>query len=303
MKIKRFVKKIKWKIFNLIEEKRGRFITVHERPFFAKDMEITNSLSENYPKTAILVQGPVLEKRDFTLETIRLYKKIFKNEIIILSTWNDAPKDIIEKIEKENIKIVFSEKPKVSGYKNLNYQLISTQKGIEEAQKLNARYIIKTRTDQRFYNPNTIGFLHSLLKIFPSNSNYPPQKEKIIAINQGTSKYKKYHLCDQFQFGYIEDVKKIWNIELLKDNQELESTENYVFKKYLSGIGWNIKNTEKDSLSAYGNLCIIIDRQMIDWYWYKYTRHREFRKLDYKYKVHDLSFSEWIQIYKKSKYE
>lgn len=56
-----------------------------------------------------------------------------------------------------------SERPADPGSGNLNLQLTSTRAGTETARDLGAEYVLKARSDQRLYAPQSLPFLHSLL--------------------------------------------------------------------------------------------------------------------------------------------
>ena len=64
-------------------------------------------------KFAIIIQGPIENEDEFTLETVKIYKKIFPNTKIILSTWNTEKQSIIDKFKRENIEIILNEIPKI----------------------------------------------------------------------------------------------------------------------------------------------------------------------------------------------
>ena len=283
-------------LFNVVEQMRRHFITIHERPFSAKQIKI-ESTNYPYPRTAIVIQGPVVEKRNFTLETVRFYKGLFKETEIILATWADISSSTLSLFQKESIHVVRTSYPEHNGRRNINLQLASTQAGIKKAEELGVTHVLKTRTDQRFHNPHLLAFLHNLHKTFPSLEKYPQQKERIIVGHQGTSKYKIYDINDQFQFGTLSDMKMFWNIPLVAPDKELPSTETHLFTTYLKKLGRELDWTNADSLEALATTCIVVDKQSIDLYWYKYIRHREYRMVDYKYRVHDLSFSEWLILY------
>ena len=58
-------------------------------------------------KVAIVVQGPVIIKNDFTFETLKLYVNIFPNEIIVLSTWDcNKNVEVFAKIRNLGVHIV-----------------------------------------------------------------------------------------------------------------------------------------------------------------------------------------------------
>ncbi len=92
--------------------------------------------SDENNKIAIVVQGPIIIKNDFTFETLKLYINIFPNAIVILSTWDDQSVRVISKIRDLGIRVIINKYPKYSGIGNVNYQIISTINGLVKAESL-----------------------------------------------------------------------------------------------------------------------------------------------------------------------
>ena len=69
------------------EKSTDEFLTMHWRPVYA-DKNLSVSDQPLKRKTCIVMQGPLLDFKDFTFETIKLYNKIFPSVDVILSTWN-----------------------------------------------------------------------------------------------------------------------------------------------------------------------------------------------------------------------
>jgi len=93
-------------IFNIIKKSKTNFVTYHSWPKHAEDIGIWSDQLVHSPRIAIVLQGPLKKEDDFTLETIKLYKKSFNEAIIILSTWDDENKSYIEKIRNEGIEVL-----------------------------------------------------------------------------------------------------------------------------------------------------------------------------------------------------
>ena len=153
------------------------------------------------------MQGPIIEKNQFTLETIKLYQRNFPKAKIILSTWESERKKI-KNVESADFKILF-EVPKYQniGYKSTNLQILSTQNGLNYLKHKEYNYILKTRTDQRYSNPEMLIFLKSLLKNFPiNNPKVLKQEQRLIGLSFNTFLYRLYGLSDMFLFGTTNDV-------------------------------------------------------------------------------------------------
>ena len=101
----RKIKSGKDKFFLLWKNFWNGYITFHIRPKRSSDTDVCSDSLNIYPKVAIIIQGPLLKKNNFTIETVKLYKKIFSNYLIILSTWEDEDQEYLSEIKKENILI------------------------------------------------------------------------------------------------------------------------------------------------------------------------------------------------------
>ena len=85
--LKSFFKKllnVKDLAINIGENILDSYITYHVRPKFANQVNLSADTLTVYPKVAIIIQGPLLAKDKFTLNTVRIYKKLFKNYLIII---------------------------------------------------------------------------------------------------------------------------------------------------------------------------------------------------------------------------
>ena len=75
-------------------------------------------------KIAIIIQGPIQEKFNFLKNTLEIYKKIFKNSIIIISTWKNENVEKINTLKDQNIHILYNDEPEKSK-SNINHQIHS----------------------------------------------------------------------------------------------------------------------------------------------------------------------------------
>ena len=114
-------------------------------------------------KISIIIQGPILRKDNFTINTINLYLKHCKSTII-LSTWKDnlSKKEIL-RLKKKGVKIIINELPNLAGPGNINFQLKTTSEALKLSAKLGNKFSIKTRTDCRIYLNN---FDEELLRLY-----------------------------------------------------------------------------------------------------------------------------------------
>ena len=153
---------------------------------------------------AIVLQGPVLN--EFTAETVKIYRKIFPKAAIIASTWKSTDEKLSDELKTLADEVILSDPPEVPGVGNVNYQVKSSYAGIRRAHELGIPYAVKTRVDQRIYNPIMFEYMKSLLEAYPLDSKYSQwQKERIIAL-QGGGIAEHYYISDYFYFGTTQDL-------------------------------------------------------------------------------------------------
>ncbi len=290
---------------SLMEITTKTFITYHIRPQSAEKHEYISGRDYVYPHSAIVIQGPVVVKNDFTLETIRRYKKYFPQAIIILSTWDDIGATAYKQIQREHIEMILNKKPEFSGYKNINLQIISTAAGIMRAKSKGAEYILKTRTDQRFYHPHLLPFLYKTIESFPISAVGTQQNNRLIFSSASKrSQYRLYDASDMMMFGHADDVDAYWKIQPLAMGTTLsvDAPEQHLMTAFLARIGHEPMNTVDDSLYVFRHYCIILDLPALDFYWFKYERHKEYKDIRYTSdEPHTISFLEWLSLYADSK--
>lgn len=312
--VKDMLKKLFKYCFKILEKPLSFFITFHSRPKRANQVGVWSDTLVAAPEVAIVLQGPILKDEDFTLETIRLYKKIFKNTLIILSTWESEEKDTayIEKVRQEISEIIFNKAPEYGGPSNINFQILSTNSGIRRAKELGVQYVLKTRTDQRMYGVNSLEFLHNLIKQFPVTHG-SKQQARIIGVSLNCFKFRLYDLSDMLQFGQIDDMLLYWaadperdttmavkdKIDAIFSGLKIAIPEVYFATEFLKKVGHTITWTLADSWQAFADRFCVVDEESVDLYWYKYARMKEHRYVRYSEMRNDqeMSFKEWFNIY------
>ena len=291
-----------------LEKRNKTFITYHQRPVFIEKKSFLKKHTRLLPKTALIIQGPIIKENNFTVETCKWYKETFSHAVIILSTWEDEDLKMIEDLKEHEIVVILNKKPAFSGTFNINYQIISTIQGLQKAAELNCEYALKTRTDQRLYNPDLDIHLHSLIKNYPipdSLKNY--FSERIVISSFTTLKYRPYCVSDMFMFGNVKDMMFYWSAELderpkikinevsILDSAKLKYGEVYISTAFLKRINWDMKWTIEDSWKVYKSFFILMDHHIMDLYWPKYNKDLEHRFKSYHPHSTELyTFNDWI---------
>lgn len=297
----------------IIDNTKNNYLTYHLRPKKAEDfnLESTCKIDE---KIAIIIQGPIQEKFDFLKNTLEIYKKIFKNSIIIISTWKSEDIEKINTLKDENIYILFNDEPEKS-QSNIDHQIFSTNIALKFAMNHNAKYSIKTRADVRINKSNLETFFISLIKTFPVKSN-SLIKSRIIVPSLITFKFRIFSLSDIVMFGETNDLLQYFDLELFRDGlKKFDLNEKKLLKnetpvvaeiflcarfmnKLDNSINWNLESWW-DSLKNY--FCII-DNSSLDLFWHKYDWNYEYRYIrTYSDKfARAIDFQDWLSLYNNS---
>ena len=297
----------------IIDNTKNNFLTYHLRPKKAEDfnLESTCKIDE---KIAIIIQGPIQEKFDFLKNTLEIYKKIFKNSIIIISTWKSEDIEKINTLKDENIYILFNDEPEKS-QSNIDHQIFSTNIALKFAMNHNAKYSIKTRADVRINKSNLETFFISLIKTFPVKSN-SLIKSRIVVPSLITFKFRIFSLSDIVMFGETNDLLQYFDLELFRDglkkfdlnekkllkNETPVVAEIFLCARFLNkldnSINWNLESWW-DSLKNY--FCII-DNSSLDLFWHKYDWNYEYRYIrTYSDKfARAIDFQDWLSLYNNS---
>ncbi|HEX8915872.1 MAG TPA: WavE lipopolysaccharide synthesis family protein [Humisphaera sp.] len=294
-----------------VEARDDTWMTIHARPRrTANARRAPDTISDLVPRIGIVLQGPITVADDFTLETVRLYRRHFPTADIIVSTWADEDAGQVAQLRDAGTTVLLNEKPSMSGHCNTNYQLASAVAGIRECAARGLPIALKSRTDQRMYAPNALSFLHAALTTFPPHPGFN-QKGRIIGVSTNTLKYRMYGLSDFLTFGYTDDLLEYWSCDpdtrtiqhnrpfTIGEHARDNLCETYFATAYLRRIGREIRWTLADSWDAFAAHFCIIDHNSLDLFWPKYHRWSEYRRLSYDRTRSDteMTFADWLLLY------
>lgn len=305
--------------FRLLERLfKTKIITFHVRPRFSNDFHIKSSGIRSR-KSGILMQGPIDHKDNFTIETIKIYKKLHPEVPLALSTWEDEDTASIDLIKELDVNVITSKKPefkslKNSSWKNVDLQMISVKEGIKAISEYDIDYCFKTRTDQRFYKSELFSFFFNLIDAYPLIDD-SIQNKRIISSSFATSKYRVYGLTDMMMFAEINDFKRYWNAENYSTgiqkfrssdddpippivSETLVGAEVYLMSSYLKEIGLKLDWSLDSYWEILGKYFLITDSNSLDMYWNKYNRESEYKYgRTYEQISHRLiDFSDWLRV-------
>lgn len=286
-------------LLSMWEHHTGMLFTFHTRPLYSSGVTHTSHSLVTPPSCAIVMQGPILHTENFTLETVRLYKKIYPWAKIIVSTWEGED---AQEVEKEGAAVLYNTKSQYRGPYNVNLQIISAREGMRAA--AGSEYVLKTRTDQRMYNPNIFESMTNTLSYFPAGPHSHQQKRLLFAT--GGHLHRPYLMPDMFVFGTAKDMLEYWDAPLVEEGapnpggDTIFRPELYLGSNYLQKKGWSLKWTTAQMWDIYRECFVFFDWNEIDLYWYKYHRfseHDERKGYTDHSSAHNLmGFMQWFNI-------
>lgn len=287
-----------WLLY-LVEHLTGSLLTIHWRPIRAADFTEPPNRYRHFPPCAIVLQGPLLHERSFTLETVRLYKKIFPYADIIVSTWDTEDPAAVAQLRTEDAVVLQSTPPSIRGAGNANLQIVSSAAGIQEAARRGAHYVLKHRSDQRIYSALALETMRNLVDYFPAGEK-SNQKKRIVFGNGGPS-FSPYWM-GEILFGDVTDLADYYAAPLVKADKSsylMYLVEVYLPSEFLKRKGWKLDWTIEQGLEVYKQCFIPLDWATLDLYWYKYRRYVSHHQRSYIYSSSTSSlvnFGEWLSI-------
>lgn len=289
-----------------------QWMTLHLRPNRTADISTFPDAFAAPFSLGIVLQGPVMTQSDFTLETVRLYRRHNPGATIIVSTWESENPAVLDTLRQAGAEVTLSARPKAAGPFNTNLQLVSAAAGIALARQRGVTFAVKTRTDQRCYAPNAMHFMRAMVEAFPPKPG-TRQRGRIVGVSANTYKYRYYGLSDFLTFGYTEDLLDYWGAELdlrpLPPNYvapmeigaygEANLVEVYFVTQYLRLLGRPVLFTLKDSWDAFADHLCVVDAESLDFFWPKYVPWEEYRYRRYQPQASDgMTFRDWFLLYR-----
>ena len=303
--------KLLFKSIKIIEKFSSKyFLSVIKREKYSDYINANPDVGSFNHKVSIVMQGPIIEKQEFTLETIKLYRKRYPNVKLILSTWDNYDKSLISKFTEIGVEVILNSMPDYFGISNVNLQVKSTKTGIFRAKELGSEYCLKTRTDQRIYKYDFILFFMSILSTFKLEHKH--LKGRLITMSMNTFKYRLYGITDMLMFGNINDMILYWDVKF--DNRKINEIdlgvsaldyskaricEVYFSTEFFKKIKVKTNFTIKNYWELMANLFFVVDALSIDVFWFKYNRWDERKRYQNVNRRlnEEFMFSDWINSY------
>ena len=166
----------------------------------------------DFDDAAIVIQGPIAYENNYTVETFKFYRSIYPNVPIVVSTWTGVATNSFRRECKENsVVLLENEPPKSPGIYNVDMQLKSSLEGVRYIKEnTSAKFVLKTRTDQRINYFSFLVYFKNLLKTFPPKGD--KLHKRIIFLGSALTKNFPFHPHDFLSFGHVEDIFKLYDI-------------------------------------------------------------------------------------------
>ncbi len=255
----------------------GFFLTIGK--FRLANVSKLISKHEKFPpeSIAILVQGPIIKRGNFTYKAVSYYQRLYPKSRIILSTWINENDEVLSMFRNLGIEVILSKEVNNPGHMNINRQIISTRAGLEICN--NVEYVLKTRTDVILRSPSFLEFLFA----FYNEQCSLGRKGRIIITSFNTYFFRPYSFNDQLQFGSVNDLIHFWSCPLderiqdgalakrpvMEEWSKLELSEVWLVRNYLKFLGLDLPMSVEGSLIALRDLFIVLDESVLSMYWLK----------------------------------
>ena len=262
---------------------------------------------------ALVVQGPYVKLGRFTFDMLKYYRDTFPNSVIIYSTTSELPKeDALLLEDKFKIDIVKPNCDIQPGPFNFNLQLLTTNAGLDRLSDYGERvnFVLKTRSDQVLLNGKFYEYFKMLLQHYPLIKNTKGQQGRLLFSSLNSFNSRLYGLSDMLVFGLKDDVISYFACEYdlrsteqlsiagsrsIKDHSTLEVCEVRLAVQFLKSKDEQLLYTIEDSKTKISSRFIVIDHEMIEQYWCKYSsnidRYASFGKYE------EMSYLDWLSVY------
>ena len=281
--------------FTLLVPDQKSYFTWHRRPRRSIDYKSAPSTA-NHQDTAIVLQGDLSSSSEFAIETTKMYFQNFPGVQVVVSTWQGTRKSDIEKLEKLGCTIVLSPVPESPGPYNRDLQLVSSNAGLKAGIEKGAKFLLKTRIDQRVYSPHALSLMKGLTHKFPITGPTTSQITRLVIVSNNTFISRVYGVSDFLTFGSSGDVLAYWD-SLGRTGEPQEFPEVFFCRNFLERSGWECNGTQKDWELVLRSRFIVVDGVSLDFFWNKYSsREMLWRRYGQIPHLEEVTFGGWLEL-------
>ena len=216
-----------------------------------------------FDDTAIVIQGPIAYNDNYTVDTFKLYRSVYSRAPIIVSTWkNEATDDFRRACAENSVVLLENEMPADPGAFNMNLQLDSSLAGVKFVRENTAaKFVLKTRCDQRMNRFDFLVYFKNLLETFPPRGD--KLLKRIIFLGSDNSRGWPFFFIDFLSFGRVEDISKLYSISrhhdlgemtyFAKNGKRRERLKYILFRESLA-VDYNLPPKKNHKLRKFNRL-------------------------------------------------
>ena len=298
-----------------IFDKKGDYFLSYSAYSIKMLIESPTLNRQDFSDTALIMQGQVRKSNRKIIWILKNYLNNHKNLVIIISTWegddNENAKKVLSKLsdfENERVKIVTSPLPDYAGIANINFQIVSTLKGLRTAHQLGKDFVVKTRTDQGLLKHDAITILKSNWARFNNKESF---LERIVIGSRNTFLFRFFSFSDMLHFGTVKTLVEFWDTPLdhrkeydisvtksesAKDWSALNLAEVYLVRNYLQRKDIPNDLDFRTHLEALLNCFIVVDSESLGFSWTKYGYNKSpWLENGFPYVKYEVSHSDWLE--------
>lgn len=263
--------------------------------------------------TAVVVQGPIVTRRQFTARSLRLLKRQYPGIRLVLSTWSDTPRDVLQELSPLLDELVVSHKPPQPGPSNINLQIHSTREGLMRAQDPLLKFVLKSRTDIALLDDFWLDTMKLRLSSKPAELGSDVRNPLCVtALNSYF--FRPYTVSDFIQFGLNSEVREFWQIDSDTRSSlpaapsplewaQLQAAEARPCvaraQRHLGDLAWTMRESLDFILRNYR----IIDSASVGLFWFKYDWYRNHRDINCLAKGNRIMWSEALEEVVRSNFD
>lgn len=285
------------------------FITQVLRTKSAEDL-LPVSFDDAEDSWAIVVQGPIETRDDYTLTTVSRYREWYPSAPIFVSTWNDQDPKILDDIRDIGCEVIVLDR---AGYEpgpaNQNLQMATTRAAMLQVKAVGSRFVVKTRCDQRINNRFAIPSLPELLRTFPFEGT-GDQKHRLVVPSLNTFVFRPYSVTDMLMFGGVDEMLCYWDGAFdirtnvvprstsLRDWSKMRVAEAALCANFLERTGLTLDFSLQQYWRALAERFVVLDQSFFDLHWPKYSRvENRWGIWQDKPKFREVNFSLWVLMH------
>ncbi len=259
--------------------------SVRARMAWAEQLAARTTVRAPRTGDAIVVQGPVVP--GITATVLRATSAVHPADLMVLSTWDDTDRGLLDEARPFVDEIVLSPRPTPAGIQNRNCQIVSTRAGVRRATECGARMILKTRTDTAVLADAVFDRARGCLDQLDGTAPHAAgSRNRLIVPSSFTRKFLLYHPSDLVMLGDAADIARYWSAPLDPREGRLLSPERidqplaavnldgipaecYLGVQFCRSLGRPIEATLEASWRFYRDLFMVVDNEWFDLLWYK----------------------------------